>query len=163
MAKKKQRARESTDAASTPNPRPESPAKTAAKKAGAKRARYGRLDSKTVEIVLSLIRTGVPTAHAAAAAGIHRATWYRALKDSPELARDADLAESAAIASKIGVISTAAQNGNWTAAAWWLERRHPQDFARRDNLALSGGGVPVEHVHRIVYADAEGSDGAAGE
>jgi hypothetical protein len=34
---------------------------------------------------------------------------------------------------------------NWTAAAWWLERRRPEDFARRERVEMTGkDGGPID-------------------
>lgn len=38
-----------------------------------------------------------------------------------------------------------AMSKDWRAAAWWLERRLPEDFAERSRVELSGpGGRPIE-------------------
>lgn len=54
-------------------------------------------------------------------------------------------AEADAEVVKVAIISKAA-NENWTAAAWWLERRSPQDWGRRDRHEISGvNGAPIQH------------------
>ena len=46
-------------------------------------------------------------------------------------------AEAEAIVRNIAVIQLAAQSGkHWQAAAWWLERKYPQDWALRQVVAL---------------------------
>lgn len=47
-------------------------------------------------------------------------------------------AESEAVVRNVLLVSKAAET-SWQAAAWWLERRYPQDWGRKDNLHLSGG------------------------
>ena len=80
----------------------------------------------------------------------HTAATY--LKDSPKLARlyedEAstidDLAES--------VVIKAMQEGDTSAAKWWLERRRRAKFATRHELGGPDGG-PVEHVIRFEWTD----------
>ncbi len=53
------------------------------------------------------------------------------------------LAEAEAIDRNIGLIQVAATN-DWRAAAWFLERRAPADFGRKDEIKHVGaGGGPV--------------------
>lgn len=48
------------------------------------------------------------------------------------------------IRRRLDRIEKAAKAGNWAADAWTLERRYPEQFARRDKLALSDpDGKPV--------------------
>jgi len=83
--------------------------------------------------LLELLESGLPVSLAAAAAGIGRTTIYNWMQDS----KFADLVESAqarGVAPLLERIRTAADNGQWQAAAWILERRWPADFGRRDRL-----------------------------
>lgn len=55
-------------------------------------------------------------------------------------------AEGAAVARWLGRIEQAATEGAWQAAAWKLERRHPQDFGRPMKVEVAGpegGPVPI--------------------
>ncbi|PZC52328.1 hypothetical protein LH53_05795, partial [Mesotoga sp. TolDC] len=45
-------------------------------------------------------------------------------------------AEGEAIARNIAIIQRAAQDGVWQAAAWFLERRYPNDYARKERLDI---------------------------
>jgi len=42
-------------------------------------------------------------------------------------------------ARNVGIIKTAAET-TWTAAAWWLERRRPADFGKRERHEHTGPG-----------------------
>src|SRR5215475_4146951 len=54
------------------------------------------------------------------------------------------LAEGEAVLGWLAKIDEAAANGQWQAAAWKLERRYPQAFARVERHELSGeGGGPL--------------------
>ena len=39
--------------------------------------------------------------------------------------------------TNIDIIQQAAKDGTWQAAAWLLERKHPEEFGRRDRVAIS--------------------------
>ncbi len=47
-------------------------------------------------------------------------------------------ARADAIRANLKVIRTAAQDGHWQAAAWYLERTNPQKWGKRDTVALTG-------------------------
>jgi hypothetical protein len=68
-----------------------------------------------------------------------------------------DRARAAAEARMVNVVQRAALGGNWTAAAWFLERTAPERFGRRDKLGLegptSGSPVQVQHEHVITVDD----------
>ncbi len=51
-------------------------------------------------------------------------------------------AESKASSSMVGKIRKAA-NEQWQAAAWWLERRRPEDFGRKATQVIEGGKKPI--------------------
>lgn len=52
-------------------------------------------------------------------------------------------AEAAAVARNVAIIQQAAHK-SWQAAAWWLERKFPDDFALHTHNELTGkGGGPV--------------------
>jgi len=88
----------------------------------------------------------------------HTAATY--LKDSPKLARlyedEAstidDLAES--------VVIKAMQEGDTSAAKWWLERRRRAKFATRHELGGPDGG-PV--LIQMTWGDVDAGDGSDGD
>ncbi len=47
-------------------------------------------------------------------------------------------ARADAVRANLRVIRTAAQDGQWQAAAWYLERTNPQKWGKRDTVALTG-------------------------
>ena len=100
-----------------------------------------KLNDETAGQIVKLLRSGAYIEVACAAAGVSRRTyhdwWKRGHPDGSER-RDADcrrfraqaeqaLAESEAVS--VAVIATAART-SWQAAAWMLERRHPERWAR---------------------------------
>jgi hypothetical protein len=46
-------------------------------------------------------------------------------------------AETDAEVRFVAQIAKAAQDGTWQAAAWWLERRRPDDYSRRDRVDVT--------------------------
>jgi hypothetical protein len=70
---------------------------------------------------------------AAAHAGIHHDTFYDWL-GNPTFSDAIEKAEAEAKIRAVGQIVRAAQGGTWQAAAWWLERRYPKQFGRRDQV-----------------------------
>lgn len=107
----------------------------------ARRHRNGTKSDAAIESVLGYIAAGVPDEHAAAAAGIHRSTWWRWKKRDPGLQQRVEVAQSKAVAMKVAQISKAANDGNWTAAAWFLERRYPKEFGRVDRSKIEHSGT----------------------
>jgi hypothetical protein len=61
-------------------------------------------------------------------------------------------AEAAAEVRILQNINTAAQDGNWQAGAWVLERKRPERWGRRERISLEGPepGSPVEIEQRTV-------------
>lgn len=51
-------------------------------------------------------------------------------------------ARADAVMVNLAVIRRAAQSGHWQAAAWWLERTHPQDFGRKTAVTV----LPMDTV-----------------
>jgi hypothetical protein len=97
-------------------------------------ARPTKYTPRTVRTLLKMLRQGTPRIHAAQAAGIHYDTFREWEKARPEFSEAIRKAESQAIADRVARIQGAAKGGNWQADAWWLERRHPNDFGRRDRI-----------------------------
>jgi hypothetical protein len=52
------------------------------------------------------------------------------------------IAEAKAIERRIQRIEKAGEEGNWTADAWYLERRYPHLFGKRDTVAIENQDNP---------------------
>lgn len=101
--------------------------------------------------ILNALRLGNTRTAAAAIAEIHYDTLADWAGRDPEFLRAIERAESEAETRFLGQIAKAAADGTWTAAAWWLERRRPEAYARRDRVEskveMSGpGGTPLEGI-----------------
>lgn len=87
--------------------------------------------------ILQALENGCTRRAAAGAAGIGHTTLYRML-DADRTFRDAvEKAEDVAEARATALVVEAAYKGNWTAAAWWLERRRPDDYGKRVAVDVS--------------------------
>lgn len=92
--------------------------------------------TEQIERMLDGLRHGMTRRAAAAFGGYSKTTLYRMLEnDDGTLVTAIEKAEGEAEATYTKLVADAAVSPkNWTAAAWWLERRHPDDFGRRDRL-----------------------------
>jgi len=120
------------------------PQALAPKKEPAKIGRPTKLNDELQQAILDNIVAGCVIEVAVRSVGISETTFYRWLKeadDTPEGSplrqfRDAvERAKDECESRSLSIIANAAVT-NWTAAAWLLERRHPERWARRDNLRL---------------------------
>jgi transposase len=98
-----------------------------------------KLDDLTAKRICDAIATGNTRRCAATAAGVTYTTikhWLQRGRAGEEpfaafLAR-LEKADAEAEAKAVKVIVDAAQAGTWQAAAWWLERRRSDRWARRE-------------------------------
>jgi transposase len=102
----------------------------------------GRPTKCTPEVrarVCEALSAGNTRSAAAEYAGIGETTFYRWMsEDDPEhreFREAVKKAEAIAEVRNVAIISKAAQD-TWQAAAWWLERRKPADWGRRDRVSV---------------------------
>lgn len=105
--------------------------------------------TEQIERLLHGLRTGLTRRAASAAAGFSKTTFYRMLELDADgtLLTSIEKAEGEAEATYTAIVAKAAlEPRNWTAAAWWLERRRPHDFARTEKAEITGkDGGPIDH------------------
>lgn len=110
-----------------------------------------KLNPEVQEIICRAIRSGNYLHTAAEAAGVSRQTvWNWKEKGEKALTgkyRDffdaLKKAEAEAVQRNVALIQIAAET-QWTAAAWWLERKHPNDFGRLERVEHTGAdGRPL--------------------
>lgn len=98
---------------------------------------------------------------AALTAGIDKVTLYEWLKKGKRAGHGQYFEFSNALQKALGfaelrdleVIDHAAQNGQWQASAWKLERKFPKRWGRREMLEHSGpDGVPVQVEQRHTFS-----------
>jgi hypothetical protein len=97
--------------------------------------------SKRADIA-AFLRLGCSRRMAAEMVGCHHTTITRTAQRHPEFARLLADAESAVdIAALERIQKAGEENKNWRAAAWVLERRHPEEFGRRTPHAFCGDQI----------------------
>lgn len=119
--------------------------------------RPSKLTPERQERIVLAVSAGSYPEVAARANGVDASTFYRwmARGDDPverdpryRVFREAvKEAEARAEVVAIGRIQQAAAGGTWTASAWYLERKYPDRWGRKDQIRqeVSGpGGGPVE-------------------
>lgn len=105
------------------------------------------------EKVLEALAFGATRRGACGWAGISEDSFARMLKKICGFAEQAKRAEHKAEARFVGFIARAAHAGTWQAAAWWLDRRLPQDYGRVERHQITSQNLnvplPAEYVRAI--------------
>ena len=115
----------------------------------------GRRTRYTTEIedrMVEALRSGNHIDAAADYAGISHQTHYDWLRKASEgdkryirYAERTREARATAEIRNVTYVQRAAQNGQWQAAAWWLERAHRSRWGKTQAVELSGPeGAPVQ-------------------
>ncbi len=103
---------------------------------------------KMVEKIAGYIRLGMRNIDAARLAGVDETTFYDWKRSKPQFSQALKESEDQGEASNLAVIQKA-KNKQWTAAAWLLERRHPDKYSSRRELTGPGGKpIPVAQTTR---------------
>ena len=117
--------------------------------------RPSKLTKETVDKICLAIRAGNYAKIAAEMAGIGETTYYRWMEEADkegapkhfrEFRESIRKAEADAEVAKVALISQAASAGDWKAAGWYLERKHPERWGRNDKIRqeISGpDGAPI--------------------
>lgn len=93
--------------------------------------RKSKYTPEVVERITQAIRNGMTYELACQYAGISHETFYRWMNEKAEFSAAVKEAEGAGAMTWLEAIQKAADRGEWTAAAWKLERRYPQLYGRR--------------------------------
>jgi len=104
-------------------------------------ARRSKRTPEREKKIIDLLKAGNTRKTSYTAAGITDKTFAAWLKTS-DFSDAVKVAEEEAVARNVMVIANAAKK-SWQAAAWWLERRRPEDYARRDNYDITTKGEQV--------------------
>jgi len=98
-------------------------------------ARRSKLSAGLQQALCAVLSGGATRRAACAHVGIDHSQFYRWLQRSATFRDAIQKAESDAELRFTTIVAQAATE-TWQAAAWWLERRRPDDFGRRDRLEL---------------------------
>ncbi len=92
-------------------------------------ARPSKYDQPAAEVLLTAVAAGLSNKTAAELAGVSERTLYgwmrRGKAGEQPFLQDIKRGQAEAVGSAMKVIREAAERVTWQAAAWWLERRHP--------------------------------------
>ena len=125
------------------------------------------LDVTKEQTLLDYIRIGTPVRKAVTASGIAEKTFYnwmsRGLAERERLSisltaksnptevvflqflQRVEQARAEAITKKVAVIAKSGNDGDWRAAAWWLERQVPEEFGKTEKFEIGGNnGDPIK-------------------
>lgn len=105
-------------------------------------AKRSKLTPQRQKRICDAIRKGLHLDRAARLGGINPRTFYKWLERGENegsgpyfnFLQAVREAEAKAEEYLLGLIQGAAEGGSWQAAAWILERRHPERWARTDRL-----------------------------
>lgn len=100
-------------------------------------ARPTKFCDERTERLLSALRAGNTRRAAAAFAGVSDDTLERWEQRYADFAEAIKKAEASAEVQHVAIVAQAAQSGVWQASAWWLERRRPADYGRRERVDLN--------------------------
>src|SRR5688572_6680302 len=95
--------------------------------------RNSKATAPRVQAVLRALELGCTRRAAAGVADIHPSTLYEWLAKDPTFSDAVEKAEAKAEGTYIAAVANAVPK-SWQAAAWWLERRHHEDFAQRNKV-----------------------------
>lgn len=118
------------------------------------------MTEETQEKILGSIRLGVPVKDAMKIQGMSESTYFKWMKrgadENDRLERDpkaipnptevdffqffqsVERAKSEAAGLHVGVVATAARQGDWRASAWWLERQRRDEFGKEPPITVVG-------------------------
>lgn len=101
---------------------------------------------ETVAKITNAIAVGATLTHACSYAGIDLDTLSNWRKKYSEFSDAIKEAEGKAVVGWLAKIEKAANDGNWTAAAWKLERRYPHEYGR----TVQEHAGEIAHTHKVV-------------
>lgn len=117
------------------------------------------------QTIVDAIRKGNSRSTSFRLAGLHPDTvypWLRWARESPgthpeydQLLADIEFAEAEVEAERVALINVAANTGTWQAAAWWLERRKPEEWGKRDHVQVDAGDKPLTQLNVLILENAE--------
>jgi hypothetical protein len=117
----------------------------------------GKYVSETVKKITEALGAGNTRGASSAYGGIDQSTFDRWMAKYAEFAAAVKDAEARAEVGHVANIAQAARSGNWTASAWWLERRRHQDWGRKDKIEI------IQSVRELARAAGDDEDAAVAE
>ena len=106
-------------------------------------ARPTKQTEATKQAIFDSLRKGNTRAISAAAAGVSYDTFYRMLRADDQFRADVEQAEAQAVMFFVDRIKSAAYFGDWKAAAYWLEKRQPAQWGKRQPIEADSYDLSV--------------------
>lgn len=118
--------------------------------------------------IITALKAGNTRTDAYHYAGISGTVFYDWMKVDPEFYDQVIQAEAVAVVNHVTRIAQAAAEGNWQAAAWWLERRKPLEYGKASRLDVTVGEMSPDDIKRYIaerlgLAESHGTPGALPE
>lgn len=114
------------------------------------------LTDELIEMIKEKLEKGMYIVDACAMFGISREVWYLWLKNAHrdpkaypmcvKFMHMVQRAEAQSIYEHVNRIENASVMGDWKASAWYLERRHPTKYGRRDHVDLTGLNQDTDEI-----------------
>lgn len=124
--------------------------------------RKSKLTKELIEKAAKIVERGNYYNVAIDVLGISERTWYEWMRRGEvdtnkgvnslmaQFFQSIKKAEATAIDRNLSIIQKAGMEGNWQASAWYLERKYPEQWGKRDNVNLTtdkdGFRIEVEYV-----------------
>ena len=125
-------------------------------------ARRTKLTPDTKEDIVKALRAGNSRRDSALYAGVSETTFYSWMARGregealyAEFLEAVEKAEAQSVVRNVAIIQRAAEE-TWQAAAWWLERKRPDDWGRRQRMDI---GADKEELEVIVKIGGKRHDG----
>ena len=96
--------------------------------------------------IMQAIQLGATYELAAHYAGISEALFYRWMNQKVEFVESVQKASGTAAMVWLAKIEQAATDGEWTAAAWKLERRYPKMYGRTVQQVEHSGSIDISSL-----------------
>lgn len=104
------------------------------------------------------VQIGMSYEDSATLVGISEPTLYDWIKKYPKFSKDIKEAKTKCKRSMVTIVRQAARK-TWTAAAWWLERRYPKEFAKRQIHGVATSDVDgAKELAERIFADVDDDD-----
>jgi transposase len=103
-------------------------------------SRPTKYSAKTCDAICAAVAVGCTYEQAAAVAGVHYDTLRVWRNTFPAFSGALEKAEASGVLSRLARIQAAGRDGAWQADAWWLERKYPEQWGRRDRLQVEHSG-----------------------
>jgi hypothetical protein len=99
-----------------------------------------KLTVTRIEQLKRAVRAGIPLTLAAESLGVSRQTLYDWKERHPYISDIWARAEAQHAVDALKMITSAAGEGDWRAAAWWLERRRAEEFVKAHKVEANVSG-----------------------